>query len=70
MYASLDVSIVMMMFFELSIFYSEKYLSFQAGLEPTTFRSSARRSKLEEQIIIAKNSSKNIIITIFTAELA
>ena len=31
-YASSDVNIVMMMFFEL--FYSEKYLSSQAGLEP------------------------------------
>ena len=33
-YASSDVNIVMMMFFEL--FYSEKFLSSQAGLEPTT----------------------------------
>ena len=31
-YTSSDVNIVMMMFFEL--FYSEKYLSSQAGLEP------------------------------------
>ena len=34
-YASSDVNIVMMMFFEL--FYLEKFLSSQAGLEPTTF---------------------------------
>ena len=34
-YASLDVNIVMMMFFEL--FYLEKFLSSQAELEPPTF---------------------------------
>ena len=34
-YASSDVNIVMMMFFEL--FYSEQFLSSQAGIEPTTF---------------------------------
>ena len=41
-YASLDVNIVMMMFFEL--FYLEKFLSSQAELEPTTFWSPVRRS--------------------------
>ena len=41
-YASSDVNIVMMMFFE--IFYSEKFLSSQAGLEHTTFWSPVRCS--------------------------
>ena len=40
-YASSDVNIVMMMFFEL--FYPEKFLSSQAGLEPTTRSPAIRR---------------------------
>ena len=48
-YASSDVSIVMMMFFEL--FYSEKFLSSQAGLEATTFGSLVRRLTDDQKVV-------------------
>ena len=60
-----------------SYFYSEKYLSYQAGLESTIFWSPVRRRRFwvrvplgNSDIFLSKNSSKNIIITIFTSELA
>ena len=66
-YASSDVNIVMMMFFEL--FYSEKFLSSQAGLEPTTFWSLVRRSNhwaIRTQM--AERIGCNSMLDIFTAK--
>ena len=68
-YASSDVNIVMMMFFEL--FLLRKISEFPSGtLTNSGTEGCGFESRLGTQIFSRVNSSKNIIITIFTSELA